>query len=277
MFVDLHNHSNYSDGTMSPQEILRVAKEAKVSVLAITDHDVLDGSRELLRLSEKDNIHVISGVEINALEGKDNIHVLGYGVDLENKVFCERIEENRRKLDDISIIMIGKMEAAGCPVSIEEYKGVSYNQVQGGWKALYYLLDKGITSSLMEGFSLYDKYECGYDIVDFPSVREVVRWIHQAGGIAILAHPGVSLLKEDMTLPQFRMKLTEYLSFGIDGIECYYPKHSEDVTNICLDVCRKHGLSITSGSDCHGTFQKSRIGELRMRLELLQLPACLLK
>ncbi len=277
MFVDLHNHSNYSDGTMSPQEILRAAKKAHVSILAITDHDVLDGSRELLKLSEKDNIHVISGVEINALEGKDNIHVLGYGVDLENKVFCERLEENRRKLDEISIIMIGKMEAAGCSVSIEEFNKQSYNQELGGWKALYYLMDKGITRSLTEGFALYEKYECGYDIVDFPSVREVVRWIHQAGGIAILAHPGVSLLKEDMTLPQFGIKLEEYLSFGIDGVECYYPKHSNDITNICLDICRKHGLSITSGSDCHGTFQKSRIGELRMRLEYLQLPACLLK
>ncbi len=276
MFVDLHNHSSYSDGSMSPEEILRAAKKAHVDILAITDHDALEGSRELLRLGEQEKIHVISGVEVDALEGKDNIHVLGYGVDLDDKVFCRTITENRARLDKISIIMIDKMEAAGCPVSVEEFLEKSYDQVHGGWKALYYFMDKGVTNSLTEGLSLYEKYQCGYDIVDFPSVKEVVRWIHNAGGIAILAHPGVSLWKEDMCLSQFKEKLKEYLTFGLDGIECYYPKHTEEITNICLETCREHGLSITSGSDCHGEFQKSKIGQLRVRLEFLQLPACLL-
>ena len=277
MFVDLHNHSSYSDGSMSPEEIIRAAKEANVSLLAITDHDELEGSRELLKLSAKEKMHVISGVEIDAVEGSDNIHVLGYGVDLEDDVFCRRIIENRAKLDEISFIMIGKMQEAGCPVSVEEFLTTNYDMIHGGWKALYYFMDKGITKSLTEGFSLYDKYQCGYDIVDFPSVKEVVNWIHNAGGIAVLAHPGVSLLKKDMTLSKFRTKLKEYVAFGLDGIECYYPKHTEEITGICLDVCREHCLSITSGSDCHGDFQKSQIGELRMRLEFLQLPACLLK
>ena len=277
MYIDLHNHSSYSDGSMSPKEILCEAKNANVSVLAITDHDVLEGSKELLRLSAGEQITVISGVEINALEGKDNIHVLGYGVDLEDSMFDKRIAKNRVELDRISLIMIDKMKAAGCPVSVEEFQAATYDQVHGGWKALYYFMDKGITKSLTEGFFLYDQYECGYDIVDFPSVKEVVTWIHSAGGIAILAHPGVSVYKKDMTIEEFKGNLEEYVTFGIDGIECYYPKHTDDITRICLEVCNEHNLFITSGSDCHGEFQKSKIGELKIGLELLKLPDYLLK
>ncbi len=277
MFVDLHNHSSYSDGTMSPKEIIKAAKDANVSVLAITDHDILKGSLELLRLSRKEDIHVISGVEVNALEGKDNIHILGYGVDLEDETFCRLISENRNRLDKISVVMIEKMNAAGCPVSVKEFQNTDYDQVHGGWKALYYFLDKGMIKNLTEGFSLYEKYQCGYDIVDFPRVKEVVNWIHNAGGIAVLAHPVVSLWKKDMTLLQFREKLEGYLSYGIDGIECYYPKNTEELTNVCLDFCKKHGLFITSGSDCHGDFQKTILGELQVKLEDLELPAYLLQ
>lgn len=272
MFVDLHNHSLYSDGSMSPQEIVKAAKEAFVSILAITDHDVLEGSKELLRIGEKEGLHVISGVEVNAIEGKDNIHVLGYGVNLEDEIFNRRIKGNREKLDQISIILIDKLKAVGYNVSVEEFHRASYSMSYGGWKALYYFLEKGITDSLTDGFRLYDEYQCGYDIVDFPSVAEVVNWIHEANGIAILAHPGVSLLKPDMTNEEFYATLSQFLSYGLDGIECYYPKHSNMVTETCVRVCKERGLYITTGSDCHGAFQKSKIGELGVKLELLRLP-----
>lgn len=277
MFVDLHNHSSFSDGTMSPEEILQTAKEAKVSVLAITDHDILEGSRELMKLSKNEDITVISGVEIDALERKDNIHVLGYGIDLYDEVFIRRIVENRAKLDQISLILIDRMKEAGYAVSVEEFQASRYDRINGGWKALYYFLDKGIISNLKGGFALYDNYQCGFDIADFPRVSEVSSWIHEAGGIAVLAHPGVTLWKSDMTLSEFRSKLEEFVEYGLDGIECYYPKHTEEITSICLEVCREHCLFITSGSDCHGSFQKSRIGELRIRPEFLELPACLMK
>lgn len=277
MFVDLHNHSSFSDGTMSPEEILQTAKAANVSVLAITDHDILEGSRELLKLSKNEEITVISGVEIDALEKEGNIHVLGYGIDLYDEVFTRRLLNNRAELDKISLILIMRLKEAGYSVSVEEFTSAQYDRIDGGWKALYYFCDKGIISKLSEGFALYDEYQCGFDIANFPRVREVVSWIHEAGGIAVLAHPGVTLWKPDVTLPQFRAKLEEYVEYGLDGIECYYPKHTEEITSICLEVCREHCLSITSGSDCHGTFQKSRIGELRIRPEFLELPACLMK
>ncbi len=277
MFVDLHNHSTYSDGTMTPKEILEAAKKANVSVLAITDHDVLEGSRELLRISSSEKIKVISGVEIDALDDGVNIHVLGYGVDLNNETFCRRIKENREKLDDISVQMIRKMEAAGLPVSPEEFVNAQYDMKDGGWKALYYMVDKGITESLDDGFAMYGKYECGYDIVDFPSVQEAACWIHEAGGIAILAHPGVSIWKKDMPLTQFQTKLEQLLRQGLDGVECFYPKHTSDITRICLAVCKDHQLCITTGSDCHGEFEEARLGELRIRPEFLELPLCLLQ
>jgi predicted metal-dependent phosphoesterase TrpH len=260
-FIDMHVHSHFSDGTMSPEAILKRARRNHVEYLAVADHNILEGSKRLMQLADKYGVHVCSGVELDALENDQNIHILGYGMALDNRDFETFVRENRAKLDDISDQLIRKMVQmqVNDRVSLKDYREFSYDRNGGGWKALHYFMAIGMTATLHEGIALYDTYACSYSQVSFPTVATVCERIHAAGGIAVLAHPGVTLSEE--MLPAF---LQQMLNSDIDGIECYYPKHSAEVTAMCSAFCRTHGLYMTSGSDCHGGFGRTDVGEMAM-------------
>ena len=261
-FVDLHIHSFYSDGTMSPKEILEEAIKNNVGVMAITDHDVLEGSIELLTLSKDYDIECISGVELDAIDNGRNIHILGYGMNMMDEAFRSFVKSNRALLDLVNYKLIEKMQVDYDFITTEDYSEYNYDHRKGGWKALHYLMDKGLTKELREGFSFYIKYECDYDIVNFPSVQEVCKNIHNAGGKAILAHPGVTFHEYDTS--ELSKLIIQYLDYGFDGIECYYPKHSDELTQACLNICKERNLLITTGSDCHGGFGNADIGEMKI-------------
>lgn len=268
-YVDLHIHSFYSDGTMSPAEIIKEAEQNNVSVISITDHNVLEGSQEAILLTRNTNISCISGVELDAIHNDVNYHILGYGVDLENKTFIRRVKRNRELLEEVNIKLIKKMENDYNNISLEDYKSFNYKRNLGGWKALHYFVEKGITSSLLEGFQLYKKYNHNYTCVKFPSIEEISTWIHEACGKAVLAHPGKIIISEDKKI--FRNSLLDVVQSGIDGIECYYPSHSQEIIDTCLEVCNERNLLITSGSDCHGTFENTTIGQLCTEVDVLRL------
>lgn len=106
-------------------------------------------------------------------------------------------------------------------------------------------------------------------LVDFPDVKTICRWIHEAGGVAILAHPGKVIVTED--IDEFKKTFQSLIKFGIDGAECYYPSHTEEITSVCLNICEQNGLIVTSGSDCHGSFEETYIGQLRTDIEKINL------
>ncbi|MDF2822569.1 MAG: hypothetical protein K0R15_3017 [Clostridiales bacterium] len=269
--ADLHIHSYYSDGTMSPLEILEAAINKNIEIISITDHDRIGGSLELMELSKNYNIKCIPGVEIDALEDGVNYHILAYGIDLENKRFIEFILKNRALLEEVNIRLVEKMQVDYDSISISDYTNFNYDKRMGGWKALHYFIEKGITKSLIEGFTIYSKYQHSYNCVQFPSIKQVCDVIHNAGGKAVLAHPGKVI--ESNNLDDFKKKVIEIVDIGIDGIECYYPSHTTDITNICVDICNCKDLLITCGSDCHGEFQNTEIGEMNIALENLKLDA----
>jgi len=267
--ADLHIHSYYSDGTMSPKKILLVALKKGLGLLAIADHNVLEGSKELQALCRGYDIKFLSAVELDSLDEGEDIHILGYGMNFNDKAFCQFVQRNRFLLDEISVKLISEMEKDFDNISLEDFLSFNYDRTKGGWKALHYFIEKGITESLREGFELYPRYNCSYDCVEFPSVKEVCDYIHQAGGKAVLAHPGETI--KDRNMPFFKKKIERYLAFGLDGIECYYPTHTEEITKLCLEICKEKNLLITAGSDCHGEFGKAQIGEMNVRLENLYL------
>ncbi len=268
-YVDLHLHSYYSDGTMSPEEIVQTAVTNQVGLLAITDHNVLTAVGELKELARKYGIAYLSGVELDSIDQGVDIHILGYGVDIDNDDFSRFVKNNRDILDNISIRLIKDMEKDYKDISLCDFQAFSYDKGKGGWKALHYFQEKGLTDSLREGFSIYNKYGITNDSGDYSSIREVLEQIHNAGGKAILAHPGVSIKETEPEM--FRDRLLQLMEQGFDGIECYYPTHSAEITNLCLEVCRAKGLLITTGSDCHGGFGYSEIGELKVRMDQLVL------
>ncbi len=268
-YVDLHLHSYYSDGTMSPEEIVRSAAANQVGLIAITDHNVLTATEELKELIDSYDISFINGVELDSIDQGTDIHILGYGMDIGKESFTAFVKKNREILDDISIRLITDMEKDYENISLEDFKAFSYDRERGGWKALHYFAAKGLTDKLRDGFVIYNQYGITNDSGDYPSIPEVIKQIHSAGGKAVLAHPGVSIKELDPQL--FQDRLLSLLEYSFDGIECYYPTHNEEITNVCLSVCRDRKLLITTGSDCHGDFGYSRIGELKITLDQLKL------
>ena len=269
-FADLHVHSSFSDGTMTPSEILSVAQNEDISLLSITDHNVIQGAAELMRLARGTGVQCVSGVELDTLCDGVDFHILGYDFDLSDRTFAGRVSSNRARLDMISEILISRMERDYDNISLRDFKKYTCPNGLGGWPALHYFMEAGITQSLREGFSLYEQYGAGYDCVSFPGIGEACRWIHEAGGIAVLAHPGRVIPNDDTVL--FESRLRELVSMGLDGIECFYPSHSDEVTDICLKICGQLGLVVTAGSDSHGSFEHTRIGETKTPAGSLNVP-----
>ncbi|MCL2518453.1 MAG: PHP domain-containing protein [Oscillospiraceae bacterium] len=262
-FADLHIHSFYSDGTMSPEEIVKAAVESGVGTLAIADHNILDGSLLLRGLCRRNGINYIPAVEIDAVEGETDFHILAYGFDINNVPFNEFVKHARFSLDEMSVKLV---ELMGFP--LEDYMNYTYDRSLGGWKALHYFLEKGFTSSLKEGIKFYSEYGVTYDKAGYSTIAATAYRIKTAGGYSVLAHPGELIDSSDIN--QFKAELRRIVSLGVDGIECYYPSHSEAVTQACLEVCEEYDLLVTAGSDCHGIFTKTKINEMSITMDKLK-------
>ena len=251
MLADLHMHSYYSDGTMSPREIVEDAKKRNVQLIAITDHNVLDSYTELKEAAEEFGIKVIRGVEIDARFEDIVVHILAYNFE-DNENLFNLVHKAKNELLETSIELIKRMENDYENISSEDYEAYDYDKRKGGWKGIHYLFDRGITSELFEGVKYYGKYKCGHEYFDYPTVEEVVKAVHEANGYLVLAHP-CNYYKNN-TKEEVLEKLEKFKSIGIDGVECYYPANSEMMTETCVEFCKNNDMIITVGSDSHGEF-----------------------
>ena len=243
MLTDLHIHSYYSDGTMSPKEIIKDAKNKNIGIISITDHDVLDSYEEAKKEAEKEGIIIIRGGQL--------VHLLAYKF-TDDEGFLKLIERAKQNLLNTSIELIKRMEKDYESISLEDFNSYEYDRRKGGWKGIHYLFDRNITEGLFDGMKFYGKYECGHEKFDFPSVKEVCDATHKAGGYVVLAHP--CNYYKDKTKEEIIQKLKILKELGIDGIECYYPANSELMTETCLEFCKENNMIITAGSDGHGDF-----------------------
>lgn len=268
-YADLHVHSYYSDGSMSPEEIVEDAVANDVGVLAIADHNVLTGSILARELCRSNKIHYIPAVEIDTLDKGKLWHILAYGFDVDNEAFCEYIKHTRFLMDELSVKLVELMQHDYTDITLEDFFEFTYDRRLGGWRALHYFIEKGVTTTLLEGMPLYSKYNVTYGEAGYSTVAATALRIKQAGGYSVLAHPGEMMDTSDIC--KFKEELIRLISYGINGIECYYPKNSDAVTQACLDVCNDYDLLITAGSDCHGTFIPTRVGEMNIRADKLRL------
>ena len=157
-YVDLHVHSYFSDGSMSPKEIVDSAVANDVGILAIADHNVIEGSLLLREHCLINNIKYIPAVEIDVLHKGELQHIIAYGFDVDNKAFHEYIKHTRFLMDELSVKLVDLMQYDYPNISIEDFFDFEYDRRLGGWKALHYFIEKGITSSLYEGMPLYSNY-----------------------------------------------------------------------------------------------------------------------
>lgn len=251
MLVDLHIHTYYSDGTMSPKEVVEDAKRKNLGIIVITDHDVLDSYEELKVEAEKAGIIAIRGVEIDSIFEGHLVHLLAYKFEDNEKLF-KLINHAKEQLLETSIELIRRMENDYEGISLEDYNSYEYERRKGGWKGIHYLHDRKITEGLFDGVKFYGKYDCGHEKFAFPSVGEVCNTVHDANGYVVLAHP--CNYYSNKNKEEILEKLEILKSLGIDGVECYYPANSDLMTNTCLEFCKDNNLIITAGSDGHGDF-----------------------
>ncbi len=250
--VDLHTHTTASDGMQGAEVNIRLAEQAGLSAVAITDHDTVAGLPAAFREGERRGIEVVPGVEISTVSGGQDIHVLGYYFDERQPVFLRRLEQLRNTREVRNEMLLERLRQLGCDVTLEEVKAQAGKKgiegsVVGRPHIAEALVRKGYAASIGEAFEKFLGRE-GAAYVNPPRIDpfQAVDWIHEAGGAAVLAHPG---LYRDAPLA---VRLIEY---GLDGIEVYHSDHSADEEKQYLDLARKHDLMVTAGSDFHGERQ----------------------
>lgn len=268
-FADMHIHSLYSDGSYSPEEIVRRARASGVELISVCDHNQVQGTLETEPLARAAGLKYVQGVEIDAIHENADIHILCYGANLADSTLLDYIHRARWTLDEMSTELLRRMRRDYPQTSLEEYEAFTHDSSRGGWKMLQYMQHKGITPDLKSGFPYYDRYRVTYQDAGFDSAEDIIRAIHAAGGRAVLAHPGVVFPTGRMS--QFEACVERAMDLGLDGIECYYVRHSAGLIRSCVDICSRRGAMITAGSDCHGTFNHNEIGQTRTSLDKLVL------
>ena len=268
-FADMHIHSLYSDGSYSPEEIVRRARASGVELISVCDHNQVHGTLEAEPLARAAGLKYVQGVEIDAIHEDADIHILCYGANLADEALLNYIHRARWTLDEMSTELLRRMRRDYPQTSLEEYETFTHDTSRGGWKMLQYMQYKGITPDLKSGFPYYDRYRVTYQDAGFDSAEDIIHAIHAAGGRAVLAHPGVVFPTGRMS--QFEACVERAMNLGLDGVECYYVRHSAGLTRSCVDICNRWGAMITAGSDCHGAFNHNEIGQTRTPLDKLVL------
>lgn len=241
---DLHVHTTASDGTWTPAEVVREAARRGLGGVGITDHDTVAGIAEAQVEAARVGITVVPGVELGAERDEEEVHVLGYFVDTAHPGLREtlgRLRGSRRRRMER---MVARMSELGMPLSARRLEELAAGGVPGRPHVARLLVEAGYVRSVEEAFHRYlERGRPGYVARERLSPAEAVRVIREAGGCAVLAHPG--LLADDRFIP-------ELVAEGLGGIEAYYPEHSPETVEKYKRLALELGLMVTGGSDCHG-------------------------
>ena len=268
MRADLHIHTTASDGTWDPAQVVQAVYDAGIEAFAVSDHDSVANVAETKMLAEGAGLRFITGVELNSTKDGHNYHILGYGVDIENKSLLQLCRHNQRLLEQKDDDSVRNLIERGWPLSMAEFKRYSYDPHRGGWKALAYLQDKKLCGDVNDFFRRIFTAENDLGFPDFPTIAEVVKVIRQAGGVALCAH-----LASDFHGAGMQEYLPRLTDEKLDGFECYHSGHSLEDSRLLAHFCRRHKLYISGGSDCHGSFVKTRhLGVPYIDTDMLYLP-----
>ncbi len=261
MLLDLHLHTSASDGQYTPSETVAMAKAKKLNLIAITDHDTVNGIVEAKEKATELGLNFISGIEIST-QKKEEIHILGYEIDESNTELLEycRVWEEGRLGRGGRICAF--FEKRNIPINFEEVKTIAGTGSMGRPHFAQWLQEHGYVKERKDAFKKFldtPEFHIETDRIK-PSPDEAIELIHAAGGKAVLAHPG--LLK--MTLQEQKILIKELKAHGLDGIECFYSKHDTGQAATYLSLAERNCLKISCGSDFHGELVKPI--EMGMRL-----------
>lgn len=258
--VDFHVHTSYSDGRATPTAILKRAKELEYDMIAITDHDGIDGIKEALIAAEALEIKVIPGIEL-AVETEDGIglHILGYYFDPDHPHLNEVLEDLKSKRNARNEKLVAALNEMGYELDMNDLKKIQPNNYIGKPVIARALVDKGYISEPKEAFEpgkFLESPQAKAVKRDKIQAADAIALIKEAGGIAVLAHPIQTKGIGEKGSEEFYNNLDKILrplkKMGLGGIECYHPDQNEEQTMKFITFAEKYHLHITRGSDFHG-------------------------
>jgi 3',5'-nucleoside bisphosphate phosphatase len=252
---DLQAHSTYSDGALAPSEVVRRAADSGVRLLALTDHDTVDGVSEALAASMAVDVRLVPAAELSAVHGgHEDLHILGYGIDHTDPHLLERLRDYRGDRARRIHAMADRLRELG--FSLDE--APLQRETLGRPHLADALLGHPANAERLraEGIAgkndLFPRYlvpgAIAYVPRSRPTVPEAIALIHAAGGVAVWAHPFWDLDDPEETLGSLR----EFAAHGLDGVEAFYPSHSAEQARLLHGFARAHGLLATGSTDFHG-------------------------
>ncbi|ABR30526.1 phosphoesterase [Thermosipho melanesiensis] len=243
MLVDFHLHTTASDGTFSPEDLINLLKEKNIEYFSITDHDTVDGIKNI---REK---NFIPGVEIS-VEYPSTLHILGYGIDLNNKKLLETLEMLKQYRLNRNKLIIEKMQKMGFDITFEEALKEANRTIIGRPHFASLMVKKGYVNSIKEAFEKYlKKGKPLYEDKKRLNMDKAIKLIKEANGLSFLAHPYQTTTNKD----ELETLIKKLVSLGLDGLEVYYSKHTKEMISTYEKIAKKFNLLKSAGSDFHGT------------------------
>ena len=250
--VDLHIHTDHSDGRQTPVEVVDAGLSLGLKAMAITDHDVVSGSIEATRYARDKNIEIVTGIELSASEAGEDIHMLGYFIDPANEALVKTLQKFRRIRRERGKKMVDRLAKIGIHIDYDDIVRKAGKAALGRPHLAEALFEGDHVSTYNDAFR---KYLGLHGPVYVPKAkltpREAIALIHDAGGLAVMAHP--ALTNEDD-------KIEELAAAGMDGIEIFHPTHNAAARKRYRRIAEKLGLVLTGGSDSHN--RKGRYGDI---------------
>lgn len=244
MFADLHLHTNFSDGTYSPEELAAQAAKHQLAAIALTDHDTVEGCERARAACAAAGIEFICGTELTAEQDGHEIHILGYFVDTKNPLLLSEIGKFQAVRQNRIREMTARLNALGVPLRADDVFALANCRSPGRPHVARALVKARLCASLDEAFERFLKKNRPAWVPKMKmSALAGIQLIHQAGGLAVMAHPGLN--RTDEVIPHLA-------DAGLDGIECFHTKHSASTSEHYLQIADRFSLLVTGGSDCHG-------------------------
>ena len=259
-FADLHLHTQFSDGTFTPEELVLRAQQKGLACIALTDHDSVEGCARAAAACAAVQMDFVPGAELTAEHNDIEVHILGYFLDVTDEKFLARIATFQSVRQNRIREMVAALNQLGIPLKAESVFALANCKSPGRPHVARTLVKENLIGSLDEAFERFlKKGRPAWVPKTKMSALEAVELIHQAGGLAVIAHPGLN--RSDDIIP-------DLVAAGMDGIECFHTKHSTVMSERYLEIADKYHLLVTGGSDCHGFSKKQPlIGTVKLPYE----------
>jgi len=253
--IDMHMHTNYSDGELSPDELIKLAIERNIGTMAITDHDTLNGIKTVDK-SKYPNINIINGIELSVKVDKGRMHILGYGIDLNSKILNDKLDELKtNSINHVISIYEQIKKDYGIRFNYDDLiEMFNANHNLGRPDLAKLCIKYGLSNSVQDAFDKYliDAHNKIRGRSKGLSYSECIELINNSGGIPVLAHPKSLELSEK----EFLILLRNMIKCGLKGIEVYHSSHNKEEMEYYLSVANEYNLLVSGGSDYHGNIVK---------------------